>query len=1183
MSADVPLLSEYKKKFVRNRLLQTFLGGIRVTNIPPQLVIAQIALYLLPLLILVPISVSISHGNVWEGILTAAVLILFTSLLYQGILWYFNISKRRTISTEQEEIRNTRNRHLFTDEDIIDVSTSWTAVFTRKKRILSIFVHGCVAALTAACAVHFLRPDVVQRYFPASLEWTSLLIFGWVSVANSLYSVQCNSPQETATYRALDTLELSAISRPVHVMLLILPEIVLACIEGWGNFAGVQRYWYGPGPWIWMSRITHVALASLPLAWLLGLLPPIDSFIFWFGEQLQIFALGGSATFSTGRFIFHLILSILQFVLILTASGHLDITVVVAIASLSGYILSLNIWGGVNWAIKGGILRKKMSGDRKGIFTRALDSPEVLSKSTAKEKYKEKRLAKTTAIWKEHTAVKKILFHTFTLVAIGVIAFLGPYDEQKHNSKLSSSGNDSKSEIVWYSYDNETASYVPLVKRKMTPMMANIGIAFIVTFVFMIISKECGKVYCIGSLFRNPLYSSTPNLFRRVMSTLHVLVSFCAGFLSTFHLKNLFANDIVLQEYPFPQWIEVIAIIRAMRWIWQSPNASLVEIAIFHIAWQTAHGLARRHFIFHVMFYAFSVPVQLLLLSFLRDRFKQILDKIYFTLALSVSAMDNRSSRRSYAGCLFQINILLCPVIAAFILFSAFFCTPLLALFTLPVFFVAFPRPCKFWPNPFESEALQGQEALLYKQMATPLLRSLHQAGVDGRIGDLSPAEHFICRIEDRIIWIQVLEQGNSYGAYGLKGLELQETSCHSLEATRLDEIFDAAFINKAKLNRYSFHTITPLLEVPVNMYKDTKNVLTGVISATETQHLMATTYLKTLTWYLTKYIHSKMLQKRLPNPGSRPNSQLDLPRSEKTTLVTILPRSGSIEAVELDKWPSSSDSSPNDEQIQRKSTSSSAHVIGQGLQRKTLLPPISSSPSERKLPRSDSLDSLNDKLDQLFLPGGVMEKSPQPGREIKFPQSRERTLSVDMEQQANNNSLKERYPFFSTFPDGNEMHEDFISANLPQPWCDSIIKHASSSNFSHASHNSIIFNDGSIANDSQLCSIFKDIIAVCFGVLFDQKISKNERIINANKIATFFAGEAPSNAKTSWIVQEGLFSTVITPAWRAAVKLGLDQAVIGPFEDLEEFVDAMRDLELNWHLGSEADNRVFHKFAHKL
>ena len=40
----------------------------------------------------------------------------------------------------------------------------------------------------------------------------------------------------------------------------------------------------------------------------------------------------------------------------------------------------------------------------------------------------------------------------------------------------------------------------------------------------------------------------------------------------------------------------------------------------------------------------------------------------------------------------------------------------------------------------------------------------------------------------------QVLEKGNGYAVYSIKGMELQETSCHNLEATRIDDIFNKTF-----------------------------------------------------------------------------------------------------------------------------------------------------------------------------------------------------------------------------------------------------------------------------------------------------------------------------------------------------------------------------------------------------
>ena len=114
--------------------------------------------------------------------------------------------------------------------------------------------------------------------------------------------------------------------------------------------------------------------------------------------------------------------------------------------------------------------------------------------------------------------------------------------------------------------------------------------------------------------------------------------------------------------------------------------------------------------------------------------------------------------------------------------------------------------------------------------MVPPLLSALHQAMRSGKLGSQHPGNHLLARHEDRTVWIQVLEKGNGYLYYQAKGLELQETSCHSLEVTRIDDIFQDTFEKSTKLNHFAFHTMTPLVSLPVPMYSSSKNVLTGVI-----------------------------------------------------------------------------------------------------------------------------------------------------------------------------------------------------------------------------------------------------------------------------------------------------------------------------------------------------------------
>ncbi len=113
---------------------------------------------------------------------------------------------------------------------------------------------------------------------------------------------------------------------------------------------------------------------------------------------------------------------------------------------------------------------------------------------------------------------------------------------------------------------------------------------------------------------------------------------------------------------------------------------------------------------------------------------------------------------------------------------------------------------------------------------------------------------YLLARHEDKIVWVEIVERGHRFIRYDVKGLELQETSCHNTEATELDSLLDAAFDagetclpNKAGL----LHVATPLAKLPVMTYSDTRNVLTGVIEAPETLTLIAETFAKTLLWYL--------------------------------------------------------------------------------------------------------------------------------------------------------------------------------------------------------------------------------------------------------------------------------------------------------------------------------------------
>lgn len=123
-------------------------------------------------------------------------------------------------------------------------------------------------------------------------------------------------------------------------------------------------------------------------------------------------------------------------------------------------------------------------------------------------------------------------------------------------------------------------------------------------------------------------------------------------------------------------------------------------------------------------------------------------------------------------------------------------------------------------------------------------------------IGEPVVGNHYLVRFQDRLAWMFILERGYGYCLISLKGLELQETSCHTAEAARLDEIFEQAFENEnmscvGGLNHYPLHTLTPVDANIVHTYSDARNVLTGIIDSPDSYKMAMSCFIKGLVWVL--------------------------------------------------------------------------------------------------------------------------------------------------------------------------------------------------------------------------------------------------------------------------------------------------------------------------------------------
>lgn len=242
-----------------------------------------------------------------------------------------------------------------------------------------------------------------------------------------------------------------------------------------------------------------------------------------------------------------------------------------------------------------------------------------------------------------------------------------------------------------------------------------------------------------------------------------------------------------------------------------------------------------------------------------RDRLQQLLNKITFMLTLTVTSWKLPKQRHKSTVPILVSSAILLPVVLAILATSTVLAAPLLPLFCLPLFLIGFPRPLRSWPTAASTAAATCADSVFYKQLTPQVVSTLSVTMAMGTLGNLAPGDHYLVRFQDRLIWVHVLESGYKYCTMVLKGLELQETSCHTVEATRVDDIFEDIFVHEGKwplvsLNQHAANVLRPCDSLILNTYSDAKNVLTGIIDQPENLRKNSENFLKTLVWVLVNY-----------------------------------------------------------------------------------------------------------------------------------------------------------------------------------------------------------------------------------------------------------------------------------------------------------------------------------------
>ncbi|KAM6170699.1 pecanex-like protein 4 isoform 3-T3 [Erethizon dorsatum] len=307
---------------------------------------------------------------------------------------------------------------------------------------------------------------------------------------------------------------------------------------------------------------------------------------------------------------------------------------------------------------------------------------------------------------------------------------------------------------------------------------AIVGHILVILLIVLWILREIQSIYILG-IFRNPFYPKdvrTVTVFLGKQARLlkvGVVRRILLTLVSPFLLIAFLSLDNSLQSLHSAS--VCLGFTRAFRMVWQNTENALLETAIVsavHLLKPSADLWWNRNL---------NTGMKLLLVGVICDRLIQFISKLQFAVTVLLASWMEKKQRRTTTTALCTLNVIFFPFVLVIIAFSTLLSSPLLPLFTLPVFLVGFPRPAQSWPGAVGTTACVCADTMYYDQMVPRLTAALQTAMAAGSFGLLLPGSHYLGRFQDRLVWIMILECGYTYccinikGAYTGRVLTLQE------------------------------------------------------------------------------------------------------------------------------------------------------------------------------------------------------------------------------------------------------------------------------------------------------------------------------------------------------------------------------------------------------------------------
>ncbi|XP_006891838.1 PREDICTED: pecanex-like protein 4-like [Elephantulus edwardii] len=679
-----------------------------------------------------------------------------------------------------------------------------------------------------------------------------------------------------------------------------------------------------------------------------------------------------------------------------------------------------------------------------------------------------------------------------------------------------------------------------------------VGYILIILLVILWILREIQGVYIFG-IFQNPFYPKdmrTVAVFlekqKRLMK-IGAVRRILLTVVSPFAIMAFLSLDSSLQS---PHSVAVsIGFTRAFRMVWQNTENALMEtvtVSVVHSLIFSKDLWWNRNL---------NTGIRLLLVGIVRDRLIQFISKLQFAVTVLVASWTEKKQRRKSTATLCILNIVFSPFVLLFIVFSTLLSSPLLPLFTLPVFLVGFPRPIQSWPGAVGTAACVCADTVYYYQMVPSLAAALQSAMAAGSLGLLLPGSHYLGRFQDRLIWIMILERGYTYCCINIKGLELQETSCHTAEARRVDEVFESAFeqeefVRMCSLNEHFGNILTPCTVLPVKLYSDARSVLSGIIDSHENLKDFKDDLVKVLVWILLRYCSKRP---RRPDSAHKAENEGKAPLIIMSTSNPAQPEYPedmvSLNSESLDNW--SDDNFDDEPTIQKeKKDKNQLKVLPD-----TNLP----LPGSIESWKVDELSTDNVYENSLFKTVILGYPATDKGKQedmgciplMEFSCSHSHLLGLPEEWRYNCLHDSKRKEMRALFP------EDWYQFVLRQLECFHSEEKASS-----------VLEE--IAKDKVLKDFYVHVVLTCFISLF----GGDNMAPSPGHILRVYNGVLPWSVALDWLTEKPELFQLALKAFRYTLKLMIDKASLGSIENFKELINCLEDYENDWYIGLVSDEK---------